>query len=82
MVLRASPQLVKPLEGLQTVPFGNAFLPGARGWITKERTLPGHIGSPQLATAAKGELLFSLFAADLEAWLERVLRWDGRSWEG
>jgi len=44
--------------------------------------VPGHIGSPQLATAAKGELLFSLFAADLEAWLERVLRWDGRSWEG
>jgi creatinine amidohydrolase len=69
-------------ERLDTVPFGNAFLPGSRGWITKERTVPGHIGSPQLATAAKGELLFSLFAADLEAWLERVLRWDGHSWEG
>ena len=82
MVLRASPHLVKPHERLETVPFGNPFLPGSRGWITKERTVPGHIGSPQLATAAKGELLFSLFAADLEAWLERVLRWDGRSWEG
>ena len=82
MVLRAAPHLVKPLERLETVPFGNAFLPGSRAWITKERTVPGHIGSPQLASAAKGELLFSLFAADLEAWLERVLRWDGRSWEG
>jgi creatinine amidohydrolase len=82
MVLRASPHLVKPHECLETVPFGNPFLPGARAWITKERTVPGHIGSPQRATAAKGELLFSLFAADLEAWLERVLRWDGHSWEG
>ena len=82
MVLRASPHLVKPHEDLETVPFGNAFLPGSRGWITKERTVPGHIGSPQRASSAKGELLFALFAADLEAWLERVLRWDGRSWEG
>ncbi len=82
MVLRAAPHLVKPHERLETVPFGNPFLPGARAWITKERTLPGHIGSPQSASAAKGELLFTLFATDLEAWLERVLRWDGQSWEG
>jgi creatinine amidohydrolase len=82
MVLRAAPQLVKPHERLATVPFGNPFLPGSRAWITKERTEPGHIGSPREASAAKGELLFSLFAADLEAWLERVVHWDGRSWEG
>lgn len=82
MVLRAAPHLVKPHECLATVPFGNPFLPGSRAWITKERTEPGHIGSPQEATAVKGELLFSLFAADLEAWLGRVVRWDGRSWEG
>lgn len=82
MVLRAAPQLVKPHEGLETVPFGNPFLPGFRAWITKERTHPGHIGSPQAASAGKGETLFALFAADLAAWLERVIRWDGRSWEG
>lgn len=82
MVLRAAPHLVKPHEGLQTVPFGNPFLPGFRAWITKERTRPGHIGSPQAATAAKGEILFSMFAADVAAWLERVVHWDGSSWEG
>ena len=82
MVLRAAPHLVKPHERLATVPFGNPFLPGSRAWITKERTEPGHIGSPQEASVEKGELLFSLFAADLEAWLGRVVRWDGRSWEG
>ena len=82
MVLRAAPHLVKPHQRLGTVAFGDPFLPGSRAWITKERTEPGHIGSPQEASAAKGELLFSRFAADLEAWLERVVRWDGRSWEG
>lgn len=82
MVLRAAPHLVKPHERLETVPFGNPFLPGSRAWITKERTVPGHIGSPQAASAEKGEMLFSLFAADLAAWLDRVVRWDGRSWEG
>lgn len=82
MVLRAAPHLVKPHERLATVPFGNPFLPGSRAWITRERTEPGHIGSPQEANAEKGELLFSLFAADLEAWIDRVVRWDGRSWEG
>jgi creatinine amidohydrolase len=73
---------VKPHTGLAEVPFGNPFLPGTRAWITKERTVPGHIGSPRLATAAKGERLLALFSADLVAWLERVVRWDGRSWEG
>ena len=52
MVLRAAPQLVKPHARLATVPFGNPFLPGSRAWITKERTEPGHIGSPQEASAA------------------------------
>jgi creatinine amidohydrolase len=82
MVLRLRPDLVRPHTALAEVPFGNPFLPGFRAWITKERTAPGHIGSPGLATAEKGETLLALFAADLTTWLERVVRWDGRCWEG
>jgi creatinine amidohydrolase len=53
-----------------------------RGWITRERTGPGHIGSPRLASAEKGEALFRVFSDDVVRLLERVLRWDGKSWEG
>jgi len=82
MVLRLRPDLVKPHADLEAVPFGDPFLPGTRAWITKDRTIPGHIGAPHAATAEKGEELLTRFAADLVAWLERVVRWDGRSWEG
>lgn len=82
MVLRIAPQLVKPHAGLATVPFGTPFTPGSRGWIMPDRSEPGHIGSPQLATPEKGERLCASFAADVTAWLERVVAWDGRSWDG
>jgi creatinine amidohydrolase len=65
-----------------TVEAGTPFTPATRGWITRERSTPGHIGSPQLATAEKGEHLFTAFAADVAALLERVVRWDGKSWNG
>ena len=54
----------------------------SRGWITKERTGPGHIGDPRHATAEKGETLFQVFSADVIALLERVIQWDGKSWNG
>jgi creatinine amidohydrolase len=82
MVLRLRPELVGDLAALEPVPFGNPFLPASRGWITKERTTPGHIGDPRHATAEKGEALFRLFTNDVVALLERVLAWDGRSWDG
>ncbi|MGZ3303260.1 MAG: hypothetical protein ACXWO3_19360 [Isosphaeraceae bacterium] len=63
-------------------PFGNPFEPGARGWITRERSTPGHIGDPRQASAVKGEILFRLFAGDVAAFLDRVIAWDGRSWDG
>jgi creatinine amidohydrolase len=64
------------------VPFGNAFAPAHRAWITKDRSEPGHIGIPAIATAEKGETIFRVFAADVVKFLERVLAWDGKSWEG
>jgi creatinine amidohydrolase len=82
MILRLAPHLVGPVEQLPEVQFGNAFEPAMRGWITKDRTVPGHIGNPRLATAEKGETLFRVFSEDVVALLERVLRWNGKDWNG
>lgn len=82
MILRIAPHLVGDLRPLKTVEFGFAFEPAFRGWITKDRTEPGHIGSPQHASAEKGEHLFATFADGVVQLLERVCGWDGRSWEG
>jgi creatinine amidohydrolase len=82
MILRLAPQLVGDIRSLETVEFGNPFEPAARGWITKDRTVPGHIGSPHAATAEKGEHLFQVFSSSVVQLLERVLHWDGQSWNG
>ena len=82
MMLRLAPQLVQNHLAVEPVPFGKPFEPATRGWITRERSAPGHIGDPRAATADKGEVLFRLFADDVAALLDRVLAWDGRSWDG
>lgn len=82
MILRLAPQLVGDLSAVEPVPFGNPFEPASRAWITRDRSAPGHIGEPRQATAEKGERLFSLFSGDVIAFLERVVTWDGRSWDG
>jgi creatinine amidohydrolase len=82
MMLHLAPHLVGPLVSIEPVPFGNPFEPGIRGWVTKERSAPGHIGEPRQASASKGEILFRLFAGDVAAFLDRVIAWDGRSWDG
>ena len=82
MILRLAPHLVGEIRGLETVPPEDPFVGAARGWTTKDRTVPGHIGSPQWATAGKGEVLFQTFSEDVVALLERVIAWDGRSWNG
>ena len=82
MMLRLAPHLVGDLKQVTPVAFGNAFEPATRGWITKERTEPGHIGDPGAATAEKGETLFRVFNDDVVAFLERVVAWDGKGWNG
>jgi len=82
MVLSLRPDLVGEHKKLPEVPFGRPFNPANRAWITRERTHPGYIGSPALATALKGEQLFALFARQVVALLERVILWDGVSWDG
>lgn len=82
MMLRISPQLVGDYRQVAPVPPGNPFQPATRGWVTQERSEPGHIGWPHLATAEKGEQLLSTFSDDVERLIDRMLKWDGNSWEG
>jgi creatinine amidohydrolase len=80
MILRLDPACVGDFRGAPPVEPGAAFAPAARGWVTRERSASGHIGRPAEASAAKGERLFELFAADVVKLLLEVARWDGRSW--
>lgn len=82
MMLRIDPALVGDYRQTSPVDFGTPFTPAARGWVTQDRSAPGHIGSPHLASEEKGEHLLATFASDVVALLERVIRWDGRSWNG
>lgn len=81
MMLRLRPDLVGDYQRVDPVPFGRAFAPAHRAWITKDRTEPGHIGQPHLASAEKGEVLFRAFSSDVVALIERVLAWDGQAWD-
>jgi creatinine amidohydrolase len=80
MILRLNPSLVGDYRNAPPVDMSPSFAPAARGWITKDRSTPGHIGLSHLATAEKGESLFRVFAEDVVGFLERVIAWDGRSW--
>jgi creatinine amidohydrolase len=82
MMLRIRPDLVGSLDDVAPVEFGDPFLPASRGWITKDRTVAGHIGNPRVATAEKGETIFRILSEDVARLLERVLAWDGESWSG
>lgn len=83
MMLRLAPHLVAgDVTKLEPVEWGKPFDPAIRAWTTKDRTLPGHIGYPQHATAEKGELLFQTFAGGLVSLVERMITWDGKSWSG
>lgn len=82
MILRIAPQLVGDYKSAPVVEPGNPFRQATRAWITKDRSQPGHIGWPHLATAEKGEKLFELFARDVENLISRMQAWDGKSWNG
>ena len=79
MMLRLAPQLVGDYKAAKPVVQTDRFEPAHRGWITKDRTEPGHIGDPRHASADKGEVLFRAFADDVTAFLQRVIDWDGAS---
>jgi creatinine amidohydrolase len=80
MILRIAPQLVGDYQAAVVVEPDSNFAPAIRGWITKDRSAPGHIGWPHLASAEKGERLLCRFADDVVALIERVMAWDGSPW--
>ena len=82
MILRLSPNLVKSHEDVPEIKFGNPFLPAQRAWIMPDRSGPGHVGAPSVATPEKGEQLLQLFADGVVKFIQRVVSWDGNSWEG
>ena len=82
MMLRLAPHLVGDYRNAPVVPFGNPFEPAVRGWVMGDRSKPGHIGSPHLASPEKGEYLFEQFTKDVSGLLQRVVEWDGESWDG
>ena len=82
MILQLAPGLVGDYQKQPAVDSGNAFEPASRGWITKDRTAPGHIGDPAQASAAKGEILFQVFTDGVVKLLQRVVAWDGKGWNG
>jgi creatinine amidohydrolase len=82
MILRLTPNLVGDIASAAAVEAGGGFEPASRAWITKDRTVPGHIGQPREATAEKGEALFKVFTDGVVALLERVIAWDGKGWNG
>lgn len=74
MILRIAPQLVGDYRAAPEVSFDQAYKPAHLGWITKDRSAIGHIGSPHLATAEKGEILFDVFSQDLVRLLHDLVR--------
>lgn len=82
MMLRLAPHLVGDHRGTPPVEWGTSFDPASRGWTTKDRSGPGHVGDPRDASAEKGDALFTCFTDDVVRLLERVVRWDGSSWDG
>jgi creatinine amidohydrolase len=82
MMLAIRPDLVGDYQRTKPVDHGNPFTPGFRAWVTQDRSEPGHIGYPHLATREKGLALFECFTRDVKDWLERIIRWNGISWDG
>lgn len=76
MILRIAPHLVGSHRETPTIGAEMGFEPASKAWTTRERTVPGHIGSPQFATAEKGEHLFRVFAEDVVELIERAIRWS------
>jgi len=79
MVIR--PELVGDYAAAAEVPKGEAFATANRGWTTKDRSEPGHIGVPAAASVEKGETLFSFFTDGAVKLITEIKNWDGQSWD-
>jgi len=82
MILHLRPDLVKQHEEVKAVSQSGSFQPAQRAWIMPDRSQAGHIGTPAKASARKGEELLRLFSQGVTDLIQRVIGWDGRSWDG
>jgi len=82
MILRLAPHLVGNYKKAEPVEPGTGFGLGFRAWTTRDRTKAGRIGWPNLATPEKGETLFRMFSDGLVNFLDRVIAWNGKAWNG
>ena len=80
MMLAIRPELVGDIAATAEVPKGEAFATATRGWTTKDRSEPGHIGVPGAASAKKGEALLNAFTLGVAQFIESVRDWDGQTW--
>jgi creatinine amidohydrolase len=82
MMLRLAPHLVKDHANVPPQKPGNPFEPSYRGWVMPDRSKHGHIGDPTQASAEKGEALFQAFTDGAVGIINRMIAWDGKSWNG
>ena len=80
MMLTIRPELVGDISATEEVSKGEAFATATRGWTTKDRSEPGHIGVPADASAKKGGALLNAFTLGVVHFVESVRDWDGQSW--
>lgn len=73
MMLRIRPDLVGDYSAAEDVSQEQAYAPGHQAWITKDRSKAGHIGQPRLASAEKGEVLFSVFSANVVSFVNCLM---------
>ena len=82
MMLRLAPHLVGDLTKVEPVPFGNAVRAGLAGLDHGDRSEPGHIGDPRGRPPRRARCCSASSPTTSCNLLERVLAWDGRSWDG
>ena len=81
MMLAIRPELVGDIGATAEISKGEAFATATRGWTTKDRSEPGHIGVPGAASARKGEALLNAFTLGVVQFVESVRNWDSQNWE-
>jgi creatinine amidohydrolase/Fe(II)-dependent formamide hydrolase-like protein len=81
MILHLRPDLVKQHDAVKAVSQSGSFEPAQRAWTMLDRSQTGHIGAPAKASARKGEDLLDLFSRGVSDLIQRVIRWNGESWE-
>ena len=83
MILHLAPNLVGDLSRIEPVSLGMPFEPGHAGLdhAGAERS-PATSATPAAPPREKGQTLFRIFSHDVVTFLERVIAWDGRSWDG